>query len=158
MSMSQIWVSSADRDEIEFRLLNLQTVTISLVERPCLFAIVNHIPKPQMNTFYHHHLHLSHIQTMSSSRTLSALGRSRPACRAITRSTKSHTPFAATFSTSSQRQATSQGPPPPGFRLPKPMEARERKDSVWDQAANYFLLTEMARGMWVLLEQFFRPP
>jgi NADH dehydrogenase (ubiquinone) Fe-S protein 8 len=27
-----------------------------------------------------------------------------------------------------------------------------------DQAGNYFLLTEMMRGMWVLLEQFFRPP
>jgi len=29
---------------------------------------------------------------------------------------------------------------------------------VWDQAGNYFLLTEMMRGMYVVLEQFFRPP
>lgn len=32
MEMSHIWVSSADRDEVELRLLNLQTVAISLVE------------------------------------------------------------------------------------------------------------------------------
>lgn len=27
-----------------------------------------------------------------------------------------------------------------------------------DKASNYFLMTEMMRGMWVVLEQFFRPP
>jgi hypothetical protein len=27
-----------------------------------------------------------------------------------------------------------------------------------DKASNYFLLTEMFRGMYVVLEQFFRPP
>ena len=27
-----------------------------------------------------------------------------------------------------------------------------------DKASNYFLLTEMLRGMYVVLEQFFRPP
>lgn len=27
-----------------------------------------------------------------------------------------------------------------------------------DRAANYFLMTEMMRGMYVLMEQFFRPP
>lgn len=27
-----------------------------------------------------------------------------------------------------------------------------------DKASNYFLLTEMFRGMYVVMEQFFRPP
>ena len=27
-----------------------------------------------------------------------------------------------------------------------------------DKASNYFLLTEMLRGMYVVMEQFFRPP
>jgi NADH dehydrogenase (ubiquinone) Fe-S protein 8 len=27
-----------------------------------------------------------------------------------------------------------------------------------DKASNYFLLTEIFRGMYVVLEQFFRPP
>lgn len=29
---------------------------------------------------------------------------------------------------------------------------------MMDKASNYFLLTEMFRGMYVVLEQFFRPP
>jgi len=95
---------------------------------------------------------------MSSSRTLSALARSQTPLRLIQRSAIAQPSFAAAFSTSAIQHATSQGPPPPGFRLPSPLKQGERKDSVWDQAANYFLLTEMARGMWVLLEQFFRPP
>ena len=27
-----------------------------------------------------------------------------------------------------------------------------------DKASNYFLLTEMMRGMYIVMEQFFRPP
>jgi NADH dehydrogenase (ubiquinone) Fe-S protein 8 len=34
----------------------------------------------------------------------------------------------------------------------------EKKDSLFDHAGNYFLLTELFRGMYVVLEQFFRPP
>merc|ERR1712087_837749 len=45
-----------------------------------------------------------------------------------------------------------------GFRLPKQERWDTRKDSVFDQAGNYFLLTEMLRGMYVVLEQYFRPP
>lgn len=96
---------------------------------------------------------------MSSSRTLSALARSRATSRLLTTPTfAARTPFAATFSTSTRRPATSSGPPPAGYRLPPQPKWNQKKESVWDQAANYFLLTEMARGMWVLLEQFFRPP
>jgi len=65
----------------------------------------------------------------------------------------------ALFSTSSfQAYATPSGPPPQGFRLPKPTRWNESKESALDQAGKYFLLTEMARGMYVVLEQYFRPP
>lgn len=33
-----------------------------------------------------------------------------------------------------------------------------KKESILDNAGNFFLMTEMVRGMWVCLEQFFRPP
>jgi hypothetical protein len=61
---------------------------------------------------------------------------------------------------SSQRRAyaTPAGPPPKGFRLNPPTEWDQEKEGTFDKAGKYFLLTEMARGMYVLLEQFFRPP
>jgi NADH dehydrogenase (ubiquinone) Fe-S protein 8 len=67
-------------------------------------------------------------------------------------------PCLATFSTSSRRLATPSGPPPKGFRLPRVRRWDESKESAFDKAGNYFLLTEMLRGMYVLLEQFFRSP
>jgi NADH dehydrogenase (ubiquinone) Fe-S protein 8 len=94
---------------------------------------------------------------MSSPRTMSALARSR-ALRAIAFNASRQTTFASAFSTSSQRlrlaENGSQGAAPERFRL----QSHENKESIWDQAGKYFLLTEMARGMWVLMEQFFRPP
>ena len=54
--------------------------------------------------------------------------------------------------------ATPSGPPPAGFRLPKPERWDQSKESTLDKAGKYFLLLEMARGMYVVLEQFFRPP
>jgi NADH dehydrogenase (ubiquinone) Fe-S protein 8 len=35
---------------------------------------------------------------------------------------------------------------------------RESEDSALDKAGKYFLLTEIVRGMYVVLEQYFRPP
>ncbi len=61
------------------------------------------------------------------------------------------------FHTSSKRCATPAGPPPPGFRLPKPKRFDEG-ENAYDKASNYFLLTELFRGMYVVLEQYFRPP
>jgi hypothetical protein len=61
------------------------------------------------------------------------------------------------FHTSSRRCATPSGPPPKGFRLPTPKRFDEGEGAM-DKASNYFLLTEMFRGMYVVLEQFFRPP
>jgi NADH dehydrogenase (ubiquinone) Fe-S protein 8 len=54
--------------------------------------------------------------------------------------------------------ATPSGPPPSGFRLPQQKRWDENKESALDQAGKYFLLTEMFRGMYVVLEQYFRPP
>lgn len=54
--------------------------------------------------------------------------------------------------------ATPAGPPPKGFRLPKAPAWDQEKQGTFDKIGKYFLLAEMARGMYVLLEQFFRPP
>ncbi|KAK5653689.1 hypothetical protein OQA88_8720 [Cercophora sp. LCS_1] len=54
--------------------------------------------------------------------------------------------------------ATPMGPPPKGFRLPPPREFDQEKEGTGTKVAKYFLLTEMFRGMYVLMEQFFRPP
>lgn len=67
------------------------------------------------------------------------------------------TATAAQFHTSSPRHALPSGPPPRGYRLPRPKRFDEG-EHVLDKASNYFLLTEMFRGMYVVLEQFFRPP
>lgn len=64
---------------------------------------------------------------------------------------------AAHFHSSSPRYALPSGPPPQGYRLPRPKRFDEG-EHVLDKASNYFLLTEMFRGMYVVLEQFFRPP
>ena len=64
----------------------------------------------------------------------------------------------AAFSTSFSRKATPMGPPPQGFRLPRGKRWDEGKETSIDKASTYFLMTEMMRGMYVVLEQFFRPP
>ena len=64
---------------------------------------------------------------------------------------------AAQFHSSPPRNATPSGPPPQGFRLPRPQRFDEGESSI-NKAGNYFLLTEIFRGMYVVLEQFFRPP
>ena len=90
------------------------------------------------------------------------VARNRPLAsllRSVRASAPSQSIPLAAFSTSSLRAyATPSGPPPQGFRLPKPKRWNEGKDSALDQAGKYFLLTEMARGMYVVLEQYFRPP
>jgi NADH dehydrogenase (ubiquinone) Fe-S protein 8 len=54
--------------------------------------------------------------------------------------------------------ATPSGPPPKGFRLQPPKRWDQEKEGTFDKVGKFFLLTEMARGMYVVLEQFFRPP
>ncbi|KAJ8063673.1 hypothetical protein OCU04_007538 [Sclerotinia nivalis] len=88
------------------------------------------------------------------------VARSRPAYTLTASTIRTFTPIAprATFSTSQFRSATPAGPPPPGFRLPKPVRWNESKESTMDKAGKYFLMSEMFRGMYVVLEQYFRPP
>ncbi|KAK4236552.1 oxidoreductase-like protein [Achaetomium macrosporum] len=54
--------------------------------------------------------------------------------------------------------ATPAGPPPKNFRLRPPTEWDQEKETTFDKVGKFFLMTEMLRGMYVLLEQFFRPP
>lgn len=94
---------------------------------------------------------------MASAKPLMALARTRPAVAMLT-APRAIAPAARPFSSTPLRAATTEGPPPQNFRLPKPERWNEAKESTWDKAGNYFLLTEMMRGMYVVLEQFFRPP
>lgn len=54
--------------------------------------------------------------------------------------------------------ATPHGPPPKGFRLPKSRDWDDSTESTLDRAGRFFLMSEMFRGMYVALEQYFRPP
>lgn len=54
--------------------------------------------------------------------------------------------------------ATPHGPPPTNFRTSQRVEFAWEKDGTLDKLGKYFLMTEMARGMYLLMEQFFRPP
>lgn len=60
--------------------------------------------------------------------------------------------------TTTRGYATPAGPPAKGFRVARPKEWDEEAEGTMTKVSNYFLLTEMFRGMYVLLEQFFRPP
>ena len=91
----------------------------------------------------------------------------RPLCRTLARTnvaqalprqyTSSILRATSQFHTSSSQSATPSGPPPKGFRLPRPQRFDEGESSL-NKAGNYFLLTEIFRGMYVVLEQYFRPP
>jgi NADH dehydrogenase (ubiquinone) Fe-S protein 8 len=98
---------------------------------------------------------------MASTKALTLLAaRSRPAMYSTSLRCPARTLPGATanLTTSAARGATPTGPPPSGFRLPRKERWDEGKESSLDKAGNYFLLTEMFRGMYVVLEQFFRPP
>lgn len=64
----------------------------------------------------------------------------------------------ANFSSSASRAATPAGPPHPSFRLPPPTRWDQGSESSLDKASKYFLMAELFRGMYVVLEQYFRPP
>lgn len=64
----------------------------------------------------------------------------------------------ANFSSSVRRPALPSGPPQPGFRLDPPKRWDQSDESAIDKAGKYFLMSEIFRGMYVVLEQFFRPP
>jgi hypothetical protein len=133
--------------------------------------------KPRPNVLDRHstdvnrHERRLEVATMATTKPLTALiARTRPSssstssalATSVRRPMLSRRPArpvsSAYFSTSAPRSATPAGPPPQGFRLPPPPRWDESKESALDQAGKYFLLMEMARGMYVVLEQFFRPP
>jgi hypothetical protein len=97
---------------------------------------------------------------MATTRPLTVLARAKPPSAALLAYSRHRIAprTAACFSTSSPRAATPSGPPPAGFRMPVPKRWDEGKESSLDKAGKYFLMTEIFRGMWVVLEQFFRPP
>ncbi|KAF6241204.1 hypothetical protein HO173_000998 [Letharia columbiana] len=96
---------------------------------------------------------------MASARSLMMLARARPTSIPLTSFLATRTTMpSATFTSTSRLAATPAGPPPQGFRLARKERWDESKESALDKAGKYFLLTEMLRGMYVVLEQFFRPP
>lgn len=94
---------------------------------------------------------------MATTRPLTALLRTRPITASAIPVFSPAARSAALFSTSTSRLALG-GAPPTGYRLPKPKRWNEDTEGTFDKIGNYFLLTEMMRGMYVVLEQFFRPP
>ncbi|KAI2463159.1 NADH-quinone oxidoreductase [Annulohypoxylon bovei var. microspora] len=54
--------------------------------------------------------------------------------------------------------ATPAGLPPKNFRIPSPKRWDQEEEKTWDKIGSYFLMTEMFRGMYVALENYFRPP
>lgn len=139
-------------------LLGLQTSRTRLAEST---ALLKNCPASWSSQFI---ATISYVQataltTMSAPRAITALARTaRLQQRHATSIRASAIASRAAFSSSARINATTEGAPPAGFRATRPPRWNERKDSVWDQAGNYFLLTEMLRGMYVVLEQFFRPP
>jgi NADH dehydrogenase (ubiquinone) Fe-S protein 8 len=96
---------------------------------------------------------------MASTRPLTALARTHGVVRSsIHPGLPRSRVLAASFSTSTPRNALPNGPPPSGFRLPPPKRWDSDDKSALDKAGDYFLLTELLRGAYVVLEQFFRPP
>lgn len=53
---------------------------------------------------------------------------------------------------------TAEAVPPQGFRLHRPPTWEESHETALDKATKFFLLAEMFRGMYIVLEQFFRSP
>ena len=114
--------------------------------------------------FNHKTPHSLHVSTMASLRSLRLIS-TRPT-RTLLASSRPHTlllpaasiPAAHHFSTSYvARHATPRGPLPSGLRTNRTPNWEEG-ESALDKAGRIFLMMEMVRGMYVVLEQFFRAP
>ncbi|KAF1736983.1 NADH-ubiquinone oxidoreductase subunit, mitochondrial [Beauveria bassiana] len=80
------------------------------------------------------------------------------AAATTSRSTAALMAVRAAAATQLRGYATPNGPPPQNFRQSKRIEWSWDRESTLDRVGKFFLMTEMARGMYVLMEQFFRPP
>lgn len=112
-------------------------------------------PKQSLNTIPHGTHHSYHSSTMASSLLRPLVF--RPASILPIRSTRFILP-AASFSTSTPlAHATVPRTSASAFRVGGPKHW-EDGDTTLDIAGKHFLMLEMLRGMYVVLEQFFRPP
>lgn len=108
---------------------------------------------------------LRFTRDIATAMSISRLLASAPASTSVGRAVVSipNTRFAATtaaagFSSSARQNALPSGPPPANFRPAPPRRWDQSKEHILDKAGKYFLMTELMRGMYVVLEQFFRPP
>lgn len=139
----------------------LRPLGLLLISSTSLATAVQSFPSSFGTTTRHRHLatpipHTTH--EMASPRAITALARSRPTYSLLSAAAGRPAAFSTGVVRQRAHEAKAEGLPPQGFRLPTPRKWNENKESIWDAAGKYFLLTEMARGMYVLLEQFFRPP
>lgn len=145
----KVTCSQSQRRQSRLGSQSRNTTTIIAARSP-LEGEIRAPPKPSTST--------ATTAGMSSTKPLTALARARPTSSLLHQTARTPATRVAAFSTSAPRFATPSGPPPAGFRLPKPVRWDQGKESSLDKAGRYFLLTEMMRGMYVVLEQFFRPP
>lgn len=95
----------------------------------------------------------------STAFTITTFSSSSPASiSAAAAVTASHASRVLATAAARRGYATPLGPPPKGFRQAPVPKWDEDTESTGNKLGKYFLLTEMARGMYILLEQFFRPP
>ena len=151
---------------LHFRLSHQALPAVLQHDRTSLFNCIRRhsyldLLPSSLHFFLLHHL-LFATPTMAASRSVATFARARPSAIPFSsirpvQTLQSSSPCAA-FSTTSLRKATPMGPPPQGFRLPREKRWDEGKETSIDKASTYFLMTEMMRGMYVVLEQFFRPP
>lgn len=78
--------------------------------------------------------------------------------RLLSTTSASRTASASSSTFQNVAAGSSQAVPPAGFRLHRPPSWDESKESALSKATKFFLLSEMMRGMYVVLEQFFRAP
>jgi hypothetical protein len=86
------------------------------------------------------------------------LATSQQVPRAVSRIVLSRRAAPTVLAATRRGYATPSGPPPSKFRLKKQPDFNDGNVSTLDKMGNYFLMTEMFRGMYVAMEQFFRPP
>jgi hypothetical protein len=123
-------------------------------------SIQNHVMVIQLTSShylfkrYQVQLH-THILQMASSRPLVLLSRVSRTGNQLSAPQRS---LIASFSTSSKSAALPKGTPPSNFRLPPEINWENDPEPMSDRIGKYFLMNELFRGAYVVLEQFFRPP